>query len=317
MTSVRHVVNPSGEQFEISADGYRAVVTEGGAALRLLQYQGRDLIDGFAEEGKPSGGRGQVLIPWPNRIRDGAYRFADEDQQLALSEPARRNASHGLVRWAAWSVQEHTAHSVSLTYRLMAQTGYPWALDLEIGYDLSADGLTLTHSATNLAAQAAPYAAGMHPYLQVGPAVTSRVDELELLLPAATRCLVDDERKLPTGEEPVDGTDYDFRVPRPIRDLVIDHAFTDLTRDARGRAVVEVRDPQDGSGVGLWVDRSHRWVQVFTADVPAGDRARSSLAVEPLTAPADAFNSGRDLVTLGAAGQPDDSFSASWGLWAL
>lgn len=309
-------MSPAGEQFEITADGYRVVVTEGGAALRLLQHQGRDLVDGFAEESKPSGGRGQVLIPWPNRIRDGAYTFDGVEQQLALSEPTRRNASHGLVRWAAWSVQEHTRHSVSLTYRLMAQTGYPWTLDLEIGYDLSAAGLTVTHSATNLAAAAAPYAAGMHPYLQVGPLTTHRVDQLELLMPGATRCLVDDDRKLPIGEESVEGTDFDFRVPRPIRDLKIDHAFTDLTRDARGRAVVEVRDPRDGSGVGLWVDRSHRWVQIFTGDVP-GDSARRSLAVETLTAPPDAFNSGRDLLTLAAAGEPDDSFSASWGLWAL
>ena len=99
---------PSGDQFEISGGGYRAVVTESGAALRLLEHDGRPLVDGFAEDEMSSGGRGQLLMPWPNRIRDGAYSFGGRDLQLALTEPERHNASHGLVRWAAWTLEEHT-----------------------------------------------------------------------------------------------------------------------------------------------------------------------------------------------------------------
>ena len=44
------MVAPTGEQFEISGGGYRAVVTEGGAALRVLEHEGRPLVDGFAED---------------------------------------------------------------------------------------------------------------------------------------------------------------------------------------------------------------------------------------------------------------------------
>ena len=150
----------------------------------------------------PSGGRGQLLMPWPNRIGDGKYSFGGRDLQLALSEPGRGNASHGLVRWAAWSIEEHTPHSVSLGYRLMAQTGYPWTLDLHVLYDLSADGLTVTQTATNMAASAAPYAQGAHPYVR---AESDLIDRLELLLPGATRLRVDD-RMLPTGREPVEGS---------------------------------------------------------------------------------------------------------------
>jgi aldose 1-epimerase len=306
---------PSGDQYEISGGGYRAVVTQGGGALRVLEHDGRPLVDGFAEDAMAAGGRGQVLVPWPNRIRDGAYTFDGRQLQLALTEPARHNASHGLVRWVAWTPEEHTAHSVSLTYRLMAQTGYPWTLDLHLLYDLSADGLTVTRTATNLADGPAPYAAGQHPYLTVGEPAPGAIDGLELLLPAATRCLVDDERKLPTGDEPVEGTAYDFRVPRPLRGVVLDHCFTDLSRDERGRAVTELRDPTDGAGAALWVDEAHRWLQVFTVD--GVDPARCSLAVEPMTAPADAFNSGRDLRVLAPAGEPGDDFSASWGIGVL
>jgi aldose 1-epimerase len=306
---VTPVVAPSGEQYEISGSGYRAVVTECGAGLRLLEHDGRAVVDGFAEEQMAVGGRGQLLVPWPNRIRDGQYAVGDRQFQLPLTEPGRHNASHGLARWVAWSLEEHTGRSVVLRYRLMAQSGYPWSLDLQVVYDLSADGLTVTQSASNLAAEPAPYAHGAHPYLSVGE---GPCDGWELTLPAATRSLSDPERKLPTGREPVDGTDYDFRVARPLRALVIDHAFTDLARDDAGRATVELRNPAAGDAVALWTDAAHPWLMVFTADEdPLGHRR--ALAVEPMTAQADAFRSGEDVVWL----DPGQDFSASWGIRAL
>jgi aldose 1-epimerase len=305
------VVARTCDQFEIQGGGYRAVVTECGAALRLLEHEGRALIDGFDVDSMPQRGRGQLLMPWPNRIRDGRYEFGGQDLQLALSEVARGNASHGLVRWVAWTLEEHSANSVSLTYRLMSQTGYPWTVDLHVLYDLSADGLTVTQTATNLAATAAPFASGAHPYLKIGD---GPVDGWELTVPGSLRLLVDD-RKIPVGEERVDGTSYDFRVSRPIKDTVLDDAFGDLDRNEDGVATVVARDPRSGDGVALWVDDRHRWVQVFTAEedpVP-----RRALAVEPMTSPPDAFRSGRDLVVLAPAGQEGDEVSGSWGIRAL
>lgn len=303
---------PSGDQYEISGGGYRAVVTECGAGLRLLEHAGVSLVDGFEADQVAPGGRGQLLAPWPNRIGDGAYSFGGRDHQLPLSEPSRNNASHGLVRWAAWSVEEHSSDSVTLTYRLMAQSGYPWTLDLRVRYALSAPGLTVTQAATNLAATPAPYASGAHPYLVVGP---GPVDGWELTLPAATRVLVDD-RLLPAGHEDVMDTVYDFRVARPIREVGFDDAFTDLTRDADGLATVVLADRASGRRVALWVDGQHRWLQLFSADDVPGT-ARRSLAVEPMTAPSDAFRTGTGVVTLAPAGQPGDAVAATWGVRSL
>ena len=305
------MVAPSGDQFEISGGGYRAVVTESGAALRVLEHEGRPVVDGFGEDEMSRGGRGQLLMPWPNRIRDGRYSFDGRSLQLGLSEAARGNASHGLARWAAWTLEEHSPASVSLTYRLMAQAGYPWTVDLHVLYDLSADGLTVTQTATNLSSSPAPYASGAHPYLTVGG---GPVDGWELTLPASTRLVVD-EQLIPVGEEPVDGTAYDFRVTRPLRDTVVDSAFGDLDRDENGVATVEVRAPETGDAVALWVDDRHHWLQVYTAEQDSPPR--QALAVEPMTAPPNAFASGRDLVTLAPAGTGDDEFSGSWGIRVL
>jgi len=305
------MVAPSGDQFEIGAAGYTAVVTESGATLRSLEYDGRPLVDGFAEDAMAFGGRGQLLAPFAGRIEDGAYSFGGYRCSLPWNEPGRRNASHGLVRWVAWTLEEHTANSVSLVYRLVAQPGYPWTLDLHVLYDLSADGLTVTQSATNVSTRTAPYFSGAHPYLAVGD---GPVDGWELTLPAATRNEIDPERKLPKGLASVESTDYDFRISRPIKGIQLDHAFTDLDRDEDGRASVVLLDPSSGHSLTLWVDERHKWLQVYTAD-DAVDTARRSLAVEPMTAQPDSFRHQYfDVAQLAPAGEPGDSFSASWGI---
>ena len=306
------MVLPSGEQYEISGGGYRAVVTECGATLRHLEHEGRPLVLGWPPEGQSASGRGQLLAPWPNRIRDGRYRFDDRDLQLSLSEPARSNASHGLVRWSSWTVEEQTAHSVSLLLRLMAQPGYPWTLDLHVLYDVSATGLTVTFTATNLSRSRAPYAFGAHPYLTTG---TGPVDAWELTLPCDTRLLVDD-RMIPNGREDVAGTDFDFREGRTIGSTSLDTGFTGLTRDPDGRATVTVHDPRSDTGTLLWLDDRFSWVQVFTGDeLPT--HPRESLAVEPMTSPPNAFASGEDLLVLSPAGEAGDEHSCSWGIHSL
>lgn len=303
---------PSGDQYEIRGGGYRAVIAEAGATLRVLEHHGHPLLDGFAADEIASGARGQLLAPWPNRIGDGRFEFGGEVHQVPISEPEHRNALHGLVRWATWSLEDQGADCVSLTHRLLAQPGYPWTLDLRVTYSLSADGLRVTQSAVNRSTAPGPYASGAHPYLTVGP---GPVDGWELTLPAATHLRVDD-RLLPTGTEPVAGTAYDFHSARLIGELGFDDGFTDLKRDADGVATVMLADPTTGRAVALWVDDRHRWLQVFSADDVPGT-ARRSLAVEPMTAPPDAFRTGDDLVTLAPSGEPGDQLSATWGIRAL
>ena len=68
-------VGPSGEQLELSFGERRAVVVEVGAGLRTYAIGGREVLDGYAADEMCASGRGQVLLPWPNRIEDGSYEF--------------------------------------------------------------------------------------------------------------------------------------------------------------------------------------------------------------------------------------------------
>ncbi len=297
------MVAPSGEQYEITGGGYRAVVTECGAGLRVLEHGGRPILAGYAEDEQATGGRGQLLLPWPNRIQDGRYRFEDRDLQLPLSEAARGHASHGLVRWVAWSLREHAADTVTLGYRLMSQPGYPWTLDLTATYGVSATGLAVTVTATNLADRPAPFAAGAHPYLVPG---SHPLDSWRLDLRAATALTVDD-RLIPYGAVQVTDTGGDFRGGRAIEAADLDTTYGDLDRDDDGWAHVSVSD-DDGGTVVLGMDRHHRWVQVFVG--PPG--RRDILAVEPMTAPPNAFATGQDLTVLA----PGETVEVRWSLHA-
>jgi galactose mutarotase-like enzyme len=280
----------------------RVAVDPTGGGLRAYEVAGTPVLDGYpAGEPSPSG-RGQVLIPWPNRLEDGSYEFDGVHHRLPLNEPERGNAIHGLVREATWSVGEQEAHRIRMEHTLEPQPGYPFSLALAIEYSLGDDGLTIRTSATNVGAEACPYGAGAHPYLTVG---SNPVDSATLRLPA-TLVLRANERGLPVGEEQVEGTSYDFRRPRPIAETVLDHAFTGLERGVDGRARVEL----DGERtVTLWVDESYPYLMVFTGD-PLPDVARRSLAVEPMTCPPNAFRSGTDLVRL----EPGESFESVWGI---
>ena len=299
------MVAPSGEQIEIIAGDQHAVVVEVGGGLRAYSAGGRELIDGYGANEMSSSGRGQLLIPWPNRLQDGSYEFDGRRHQLPLNEPDRRNAIHGLVRWVAWTVSAREPNRVVMDYVLHPQPGYPFSLRLNIEYALLDGGLRVRTTATNVGVDACPYGSGAHPYLTLG---TATVDRLILHAPART-VLRSDGRGLPISTEVVEDTKYDFRQPRPIGSTMLDHAFTDLERDSDGLACVTLRDPDHGTEVSLWVDESYPYLMLFTGDA-LPDVRRRSLAVEPMTCPPNAFRTGDALIRL----EPGSSFTSSWGI---
>jgi aldose 1-epimerase len=291
-------VLPSGVQVELAHGDQRAVVVSVGGGLRSYAAGGRQVLDGYgADEICPSG-RGQLLLPWPNRIEDGRYDFDGESYQLALDEPARRNAIHGLTRWAEWTVAEQEPGRAVLEHTLYPSPGYPFALALRVQYTLAEDGLTVQIEATNVGSRPCPYGGGAHPYLAVE---ADRVDRVELGVPA-TRVLKSDDRGLPVGELPAVG-ELDFREARPIGSTVLDHCFTGLHRDADGQARARV------GTTTLWVDESWPYLMVFTGD-PLPDVARRSVAVEPMSCPPNAFRTGDNVIVL----EPDESHAGSWGI---
>ena len=294
---------PSGEQFELRHGDQRAVVAEVGATLRAYSVGQREVLDGFALAERADGGRGQALIPWPNRLRDGRYEWEGETHQLPLSEPELGNAIHGLVRWRSWGALDLSPSRATFGLRLFPMPGYPFTLGLTIDYELGDAGLRVCARAENLGGAACPYGVGFHPYLSVG----GPIDTAKLELPAATSMTLD-ERQLPVSTRPVGGTSLDFRAGRVIGDAVLDTCFCDLERgdDGRVRAILVGEE----SSVTLWMGEAFDYAMVYSGDTLAPARRRQGLAIEPMSCAPNAFQSAQGLVRL----EPGATHVAEWGI---
>lgn len=296
---------PSGEQYEISLGNQRATVVEVGGGVREYDVGTCAVLDPYGVEAMCDGAHGAPLIPWPNRLEDGRYRFDGRDLQVALTEPETHTAIHGFLRWSLWRPVERLAHRVVVATRLLPLTGYPFALDVSVAYTLTEEGLVVTTEATNTGDQACPYASGHHPYLSAGDGV---VDDCLLEFAAAVRIATDDVRQLPTDDEPVEGSPFDFREARRLGTTQIDYAFTGLERDGDGRAWVRLTRP-DGQRVEAWTDDAYPFLEIYTGDTLSPERRRRGLGVEPMTCAPNGFRSGRGLLRL----EPGESTTSAWG----
>lgn len=300
MASVRYrpvsAVPPvSGEQFELRRKGASATVVSVGAGLRAFSVGGEAVVLGYRADQLCSAGRGQVLVPWPNRLDQGRYRFGGRDCVAPLDEPGRGNAIHGLVRWLEWHLLAQTDASVTLGVELSPQPGYPWRLGVEVAYELdSGSSLRVELRATNRSEEVAPFGAGFHPYLAAGP---GGADRCRLRLPARRR-LVLDGRGLPAGEEEVGGGRYDFTAGASLDGLSLDDCFTELGSQAESGGWRAELERGDGRRVAVEAGGEFSHAMVFTADPLEPPDRRAGVAVEPMTCGPNALATGAGLMLL-------------------
>ncbi|PVZ13224.1 aldose 1-epimerase family protein [Actinomycetospora cinnamomea] len=291
---------PTGEQIDLVATDSRAVVTEVGAGLRTLTIAGHDRVEGFEEEETPPMGAGGVLVPWPNRVAGARYRWRGADHALEVTEPARGHAIHGFLRHRPWSVTARADDAVTLIADVDPSWGWPGPLHVATTYALDPGGLTVTHALTNTGEVDVPAGLGTHPYLRAGDAAPAGCT----LILFADRVVDVDDALVPTGVRPV-APGEDLRAGRRVGDLALDTCFGAAPGPD---GVLGVLTAPDGRATALWADPAVRWVQVFTPDDLAG--RGPAVAVEPMTCPPDALNSGTDLHVLA----PGETWTVRWGI---
>ena len=275
--------------FEINSGNFKAKINTYGASLISLSNNEFNLIESNTREGLYAG---SVLAPWPNRIKDGRYSFNDEIFELPINEKTKNNALHGLVAHSDWQPVSSSGSSITLAHILDMPEIYPGKLKLEINYEFIDNYLEIKIDALNIGNKKAPYGVSIHTYFVAGQNIKN--NQLFLQLPSSEFMQVDLERLLPLGIEKVDSTEFDFRKLKQISNLFIDHAFkADADLPPRVRLINESK-----LGVELEFDESAKWIQVHTADREGKEDARMAVAIEPMSCPPDAFNSGLDLITL-------------------
>jgi aldose 1-epimerase len=254
------------------------------------------LADGHrdgAELAARPGSRFALLAPFANRVADARYRFDGVGYDLAPGAVGAARASrHGFVRDADFVVAalgaDEQAAGVLFATAIAPHPGYPFALDFTVRYTLAADGLSLETTLRNTGSRAAPAFAGWHPYLRVGSAP---VDAWELAIPATCVIRTDADFIPLPGQDAylplAQAAGLDFRRPRAIGPLELNHTYTGLQPDADGRARARLRDPASGIAIAVWQEGGA--MLAFTGDTLERG-ARRSLALEPMESLPDAFN---------------------------
>ncbi|GAT74370.1 galactose mutarotase [Microbacterium sp. HM58-2] len=291
--------SPTGTQVQLRLGDVSAQIAQVGASLRALRIGDVELVSPYPLDIPTPSCSGVVLAPWPNRVRDGLWDDDGTARQLAITEPKFGNASHGLLRFTAYEI-EQTDAAATLRATIVPQTGYPYLVDTTVTYALSSDGVEVTHTLTNRSSESAPVALGTHPFVTIGD-----VDphDLVLRIPAQT-AFETDERMLPTGTRSADAA---LRDGVRLGDVSLDTGFTDLARDEDGRVRTSLTAP-DGRRVTLWQGEGFDFLQVFTSTNYPGQAL--AVAIEPMTAPADALNSGLGIRRLA----PGETWMLTWGI---
>jgi aldose 1-epimerase len=239
------------------------------------------------------GSRFGVMVPFAGRIADARYRFDGSDYDLQPgAAPGKRESRHGFVRDADFAVTELAADAGSARVTLSTSTGrvpgYPFAIDLSVGFTLDAGGLGLAVRMRNSGDEPAPCFFGWHPYFRVSDGVA---DEWTLEIPAQTlirtgadlTALAGNAAYVPLDDAP----ELDFRRSRAIGASVLDHEYTDLAAGTDGRFRTHLTDAKSGFGISVWQERGV--MHAFTGDTLKVD-ARRSIALEPMECMANAFN---------------------------
>lgn len=288
---------------QIADDAFTAQVSPMGATLHRVTADGIDLLSAPAGVDPGLGHHGAVLAPWPNRIAGGVYGFDGSHHQLPITDPAYGHALHGFVFDRRWSVTAHSGSQIALTTVIRDEPGYPFAVRLEVTYQVRARVLHCTSTWQNVGDTAAPFGIGFHPYLRLdGP-----LEAWTVHLAARVAMETSGSTKLPLDPRPTsDGAD--FLAPAPIGDRAFSRAYGALARDRDGVATVELASRS--RRIVLRMSERFRWVQVFTADLPAPELRRAGLAVEPQTCPPNAFVDDIDVIRL----EPGERGEAWWML---
>lgn len=273
-------------EVRLTGGGLEAQLT-GGELLSLtsLRHAGAELL--VAPEALPAGFRvhgrraGITLMhPWANRL--GADRFAVGDAEVVVPsrEPAvTRDAHglpiHGLAQPGAWSLAADGRAGAIARGRFPAVSTFPFGHRIDVRLDVLPDArLEVRTTLRPTGDLPVPIAFGWHPYLRLPGAARAR---WRLVLPRRRRLGLD-ERGIP------DGTSQEL----PAEDgLLAGRTFDDGFDRLDDGAVLAVAG--GGRVIRVRLAAGYPAAQVFAPAAP------DVVALEPMTAPADALRSGRGL----------------------
>lgn len=238
-------------------------------------------LDAYVEQGKTMGI--PLLHPWANRLERPGYAVAGKEVSLPQGDARIRldgdrpihGVMPGFLQWELVGAPERSSVKAKLSWTSPELLEvFPFTHELELEAAVGDGWLTMETTLYATGSDPVPVAFGYHPYLRI-PGTSRTTWRIQL---GAFRRLVLDDRMIPTGErQPVDQRCVD------LGDSSWDDAFDGLITHAR----FEAATPK--SSVKVEFLRGYAFAQVFA---PPGN---DYISFEPMTAPANALNSGDGL----------------------
>ena len=243
------------------------------------------------------------LIPFPNRLRDGAYTLDDTHYQLPITRPQEGHAIHGLWHSTPYKVTKIKANDQKAVVCLELQykgteAGYPFSCRVQLKYKLTDSGLRCTTEVTNTGKNKMPFGDGWHPYFKLD---SETIDDLEMTVPPV-RFLATNNRSVPTGEMV---SFLDFFQGASLDSTKLDHGFKLLQNN--GKASTILRNPLTNTALEIWQEAGegeYDYLQIYTPN------DRKTIAIEPMTCAADAFNNGLGTIVI----PPKGSWKSKYGV---
>jgi aldose 1-epimerase len=262
------------------------------------------VIEGYASPAEmeahrhPHGYRSALLLPYPGRIENGRYQFGGESYGLERNFPGEPHSIHGFMENAPFGVKGTYNGEKGLIVELEhAYNGhikaYPWPFTVRLIMQFAPfSGFSVKTIVENTGSTTLPLGLGWHHYFRTG----SPASKLMLQFMADRRIKLDSEH-IPTGET----REYrDFNRLKEIGSEPLAHCFSLLPTELRAETLIF--DREQDLRISVWQDTGpgkFNYLQLYT---PQGG---GSLAVEPMTCPANAFNTGDSVIRL-APGQKTD-----------
>lgn len=248
---------------------------EEGGRISFLRLKDETLIKDPENTTYKGSFAASILFPFANRIPNGAYTFNNKNYRLPLNFEGEDTAIHGLVYNAPFKIDSKTTTTeyaqVSIRYEaLNPPSGFPFPYVIILTYTLYEHYSTLTVRVENVGTTAFPFGLGWHPYFytQDKSKSTIRFKSNEDLA----------SRKYHT----LDCTTF------------LDDCFQ--TKDP----IITFNTPT--YKINLHTDSS-TYLQVYT---PPADP--HGVAIEPMTSPANSFNTLEGILYL----DPSEAYETTW-----
>ena len=234
-----------------------------------------------------------LMAPFANRLDETAFWANGKKYNFDMENGTVRGPIpiHGYLTGAStWKVVEAKAdaNGAWVTSRLefyknpLYMQNFPFAHVLTMTYRLSNGELEVRTKIDNMANEPMPVSIGFHPYFQLTDSVRN---DWVLNVPARTHWKLA-ANKIPTGEtQPADafwGGDRRSVPMSRFADRLIDDVFTDLERDARGRATVSVQGKSQNLAVTL--GPKYRTILVYSTVAPPPPPAANAAPRPPQAA---------------------------------